>query len=345
MNGPAASILAAHYCVPKHVLGNVELIERFGARAINAIEKMSGIRERRIAAPGVTALDLAHFASEQLLSRSGALRESIDAVIFCSQTSDYTIPPSACVLHERLKLQQDCLSFDVQHGCPSFAIGLSLAKSLIESGARQNVLLVNADTLTRLISPDDRSLIPLHGDGAAVMVVGQAINGGSVGIIQHGTDGSGHRHLMVPGSGSRIVEPSTEEPEHQNGFLYMNGPAVFQFSLHVVPDAINKFLASTGNVISDYSSIIFHQANKMMLDGIYDRILATVEQRFYFIESVGNTSAASLPMALAEAARTGVVRPGSRTLFAAFGVGLAWGVGEITWGELIDMSTAEVDFQ
>lgn len=349
-----ATILAMHYCVPPTVLGRDELIERFGQRAVVAIEKISGIKERRIVAPEVTSVDLAVFAAEQILQRHSDLRDEIDTVIFCTQTGDHTIPPSAAIAHERLGLRRDCLTFDVQHGCPSFPIGLSLAKSLIESGVRSHVLLINADTLTKIIHPMDRALVPLHGDGAAVTVVGSTDDpaAGAVGRIEHGTDSSGHRFLMVHASGARtpktaetateIVDASgaTRTAEH----LQMDGAAVFQFSMHAVPDAIKLFLENGPTTIDQYSKVVFHQANKMMLDGIYDRIEASPEQRFYFLETVGNTSAASLPMALAEAIRTKAVNPGDSTLFAAFGVGLAWGVGEVKWGNLLDTSDLEVTY-
>jgi 3-oxoacyl-[acyl-carrier-protein] synthase III len=336
-----AEIQGMHYCLPKSVLGNAELVSRFGARAITAIEKMSGIRERRIANDDVTSVDLATFAAEQIFRVQPDLRAAIDTVIFCSQTGDYLIPPSSCVVHGRLGLNQDVLSFDIQHGCPSFAVGLAMAKALIESGARKKVLLINADTLTKLIDPEDRSLVPLHGDGAVVTIVGISGGAGSVGRIEHGTDGTGCQHLMAAGTGFRR---DSEDPTAGN-FLAMNGPAVFQFSLHVVPEAIERFLTNGHQSISAFDTIVFHQANKMMLDGIYDRIGAADSQKFYFLEEVGNTSAASLPMALAHAIRIGAIAKGAKSLFATFGVGLAWGVGEIEWGEMMDMSSAEITYE
>lgn len=333
-------IQAMHYCLPKTVLNNEELVERFGARAVTAIEKMSGIRERRIAEPSVTSVDLARFATEQLFALRPALRQEIDTIIFCSQTGDYLIPPSSCVLHGKLGLREDLLAFDVQHGCPSFAVGLAVAKALIESGARTKVLLINADTLTKLIDPSDRSLVPLHGDGAVVTVVGVTDGPANVGRIEHGTDGGGFENLIAAGSGFR------KDPDVPNvgAYLTMNGPAVFQFSLHVIPDAIERFLANGQQSLSGFDTVVFHQANKMMLDGIYDRIGAADSQKFYFIEDVGNTSAASLPMALAHGIRSGVIVKESKTLFATFGVGLAWGIGEIEWGDLIDTTAAAIEY-
>jgi 3-oxoacyl-[acyl-carrier-protein] synthase III len=347
-----ATIEAMHYCVPSKVLGHDELVERFGNRAIVAIEKMSGIKERRIADQSTTSVDLASFAAEQVLRSKPEWRESIDAVLFCTQTGDHIIPPSACVVHDRLGLRQDCLSTDITHGCPSFAIGLSIAKALVESGARNRVLLINADTLTKLVHPKDRSLVPLHGDGAAVTVVAASTGDGAIGSIAHGTDGAGHRFLMVPASGARTPRSAAtaEEQTDDSGnvrtdeHLQMDGAAVFHFSLQTVPPAITAFLAEQSIDIGAYKRILFHQANKMMLDGIYDRIGATDDQRFFFLEKVGNTSAASLPMAIAQALRVGSVGSGDRMLFAAFGVGLAWGIGDLTFGPLLDTSAAETEY-
>jgi 3-oxoacyl-[acyl-carrier-protein] synthase-3 len=328
-----ATITAMHYCLPPRVLGQEELAGRFGEKTVADIAKLSGITERRVAEPGVTSVDLAACAARRLMRAHAIAPESIDFVIFATQTGDYQLPASACVLHGRLGLAKSCGALDIGLGCSAFPYGLSVANGLIATGVARRVLLINADTLTKVIHPRDRGLVPLHGDGAVATLLEPAT--GEEGLLgfELGTDGSGGEHLIVPASGARqarTAETAREVADASGSVttaehLHMNGPAVFQFSIRETPAMLKRAFEQWGIGPDDLDLLVLHQANKMMLDLIYKKVGVGAERQFFFVEKIGNMSGASSPMALAHAWREGRLRPGTRVAVAAFGVGLSWG--------------------
>jgi 3-oxoacyl-[acyl-carrier-protein] synthase-3 len=335
----SSTIKAMHYCVPKRRLTNAEL---------KSIVRMAGIRERRVAAPGETASDLAYWAAVRLLHDRDIDPATIDLIIFASQTCDYQLPATACVLHERLKLAERCAAFDINLGCTSFPYSLSVAHGMIAGGVARRALVLNAETLTSVIHPMDRGLVPLHGDGAVVSLIEPTEGPGGIRGFLLGTDGSGHKHLMIPASGARTPrsEDTKREIEDDSGIvrtqehLHMNGPAIFHFSVYKIPEVIRAALDDFGWTIADVDLVLLHQANKTMVDLIYRSLEVPPEKRFYFMEEIGNTSGPSTPMVLAEAWRQGMVTPGKRILMAAFGVGLSWGV--VAWECPPDLGPAVV---
>lgn len=323
-----------HYCIPREVLTQEALVERFTAKQVEGIAKLSGITQRRVAPPTVTSVDLAQCATQRLLEAKGIDPQSIDFVLFATQTGDYQLPASACVLHGRLGLGKHCGAMDIGLGCSAFPYGLSVANGLIASGVAQRILLINADTLTKVIHPADRGLVPLHGDGAVATLIEPAAGEEGLLHFELGTDGRGSEHLIIPASGARVPRTvqtgqeivddsgSVRSQEH----LYMNGPAVFQFSIRTVPEAIGQAFAKWGVAAADLDLLLLHQANRMMLDMIYKKLGMGADQQFFFMKDVGNMSGASTPMVLAEAWRSGRLKPGSLVALASFGVGLSWGV-------------------
>jgi 3-oxoacyl-[acyl-carrier-protein] synthase III len=332
-------ITGMHYCVPRRRLLNEQLIERFGERQIKSIVKMAGIQERRVVEPGQTASDLACYAAKRLLADRQVEPSEIDLLIFASQTGDYQIPATACVLHGKLGLSERCAAFDINLGCTSYPYTLSVAHSMIAAGVARKALLLNADALTTVIHPKDRGLVPLHGDAAVATLLepGRGDEGFKGFLL--GTDGMGYQHLIMPASGARIPRSAEtkEEITDESGIvrtqehLYMNGPAIFHFSVYKVPEIIKEALDRFHLTVADLDLVLLHQANKTMIDQIYRTLEVPPEKRFYFMEMVGNVSGASTPLVLAEAWRQGRISPGSRTLLAAFGVGLSWGVTVIEW--------------
>ena len=339
MSALRAAITAIHYCLPATRLTQAELEGRFDPKLLKSITKMSGIVERRVTAPGQTAADLAFVAAQRLLEARGLSPSEIDLIVFASQTGDYQIPATACVLHGRLGLAETCAAFDINLGCSAFPYGLAVVDGMIRSGKVKKALLLNADALTQVIHPRDRGLVPLHGDGAVATLLEPSPGGDGLQGTLLGTDGKGAEHLMIPASGARkprsletareIVDSSgsTRTEEH----LHMNGPAVFHFTVYKVPEVIRKALVQFGVTMDDIDLVILHQANKTMLDLIYKALNVPEAKRFFYLETVGNMSGASTPMALAEAVRQGRVRPGSLTLLASFGVGFSWGVALLRW--------------
>jgi 3-oxoacyl-[acyl-carrier-protein] synthase-3 len=217
----------------------------------------------------------------------------------------------------------------------------------------RKALVVCADTITSVLHPMDRSLVTLHGDGAAVALLAPCPAGEGLLWFELGTDGSGADKIIIPASGTRTPRSPSTKQEHttESGIvrtdenLQMDGPAVFHFSLHQVPDAIQAALAKHQMQIEDFDLVLLHQANRTMVDLIYKALKIPVDKRFYFMEKVGNTAGASTPMLLAEAWRQGRIKPGQRTLTASFGNGLSWGIMAVKWPETMPVpSLAEVEF-
>lgn len=336
----SATIRGVAHAVPARRLTYEELEARFGVKEVASIAKMSGIRERRVVAPGQTASDLALAAARRLLQRHDVAPASIDLLTFASQTPDYRIPATAAVLHGKLGLPEKCCAFDIGQACSSFVHSLAVARAMICAGSATRALVLQGDALTTLIHPRDRGLVTLHGDGgAAVLLEACDEAAGGVEFVEFGTDGARYDKLLVPAGGAR--EPagpeSRVEVTDESGctrtreHLSMDGPAVFHFSVYTVTAFLKRVLAERGLKAADFDTVLLHQANRTMIDLIYKSIGVPPEKRFYYLEDVGNSSGASLPSVLSEAWRRGAIKPGSRTLACAFGGGLSWGAFAIRW--------------
>jgi len=337
---PRAAITAIHHCIPTRRLTEAELEARFGARQVQSIAKLSGIHERRIVEPGMTAADLAYAAADRLLNDRSIPRESIDLLVVTTQTGDYQIPGTAFVLHERLGLSQSCAVYDLNQGCAAYPYALALAQGLFATGAAQRALILNTDALSGIIHPQDRTLVTLHGDGAVATLL--EVAKGEEGLLgfHFGTDSSGWRYLCMPASGAR--QPKTEltrqEITDETGnvrtseHFQMNGQAIFHFAIHKVPEVTRSALARFGVTVADLDLVVLHQANRFMIEQIYKKLGVPPEKQFFYLENVGNLSGASAPSVLSEAVRQGRVKPGALILLAAFGVGLSWGLTLIRIG-------------
>ena len=347
-----ATISGIHYCIPSQVLGNEELSIRFGEKQLQSITKMAGILERRITSAGITALDLAHCGCERLLSSMDLDRSEIDMLVFATQTPDHQIPANACILHGRLGLGKQCGAMDINLGCSSFPYAAATAASLLVTLGLRRAIVVCADTVTSLVHPLDRSLATLHGDGAAIAIIEPCRESEGLLWFELGSDGTHFDKIVVPVSGTRASRTAdTRKPHIDEGItrtdehLKMDGPAVFHFSLHQVPDAIKAALQKHEMTMNDFDLVLLHQANKTMVDLIYKSCGVPPEKRFYYLEKVGNTAGASTPMLLAEAWRQGRIKPGHRTLTASFGNGLSWGVMAIKWPDTPpNLPTGSPDF-
>lgn len=332
-------ITEMHYCLAPEVLTQEALEAVFDAKQLRSIQKMSGIRNRRVVSPGVTALDLAEVAAKRLLAEGRTAVESIDLLVFVTQTPDHQIPATACELHGRLGLRQKCAAFDINLGCSAFPYALSVVSSMLKAGVAQTALLCHADAISSVVSAHDRGLRPLHGDAAAVCVLrGDETEAGIEGF-ELGTDGQSAQQIVIPSSGMRRPRSaaSREEKVDASGsarsaeHLCMNGPAVFHFSVEKVPSAIQSYLKSKNLTIAEVDLVLLHQANQTMVDLIYRALEVPKEKRFYFMEDVGNLAGASTPVLLTEAWRKGKIKAGDRILMASFGNGLSWGVTSLVW--------------
>jgi len=336
-----AAITAIHHCVPTRRLTEAELEARFGAKNVQSIAKLSGIHERRIVEPGTTAADLGFAAAERLLAGRNIPRETIDLLIVATQTGDYQIPGTAYVLHERLKLSQHCIAYDLNQGCAAFPYALAMAQGQFAAGLAKCALIINTDALSGIIHPQDRTLVTLHGDGAVATLL--EVAKGEEGLLgfHFGTDSAGWRYLCLPASGAR--QPRSEETRKaiadETGnvrsaeHFQMNGQAIFHFAIHKVPEVTNEALKKFGVTVADLDLVVLHQANRFMIEQIYKKLGVPAEKQFFYLENVGNLSGASSPAVLSEAVRQGKVKPGALVLLAAFGVGLSWGLVLIRIGQ------------
>jgi 3-oxoacyl-[acyl-carrier-protein] synthase-3 len=337
----ATGILASEFDLPEQRLTYEDLEVRFGSETMKKVLAGAGIRNRRIAPPEICGSDMAFAAAERLLNDQKIDRGSIDLLIFCTQSPDYFLPSTSCVLHERLKLSKRCASFDINLGCSQYVYALSVAHSMICTGIASRALVLTGDTMTHTIHPMDRSIVPLMGDGGSASLVGEVPDGQGFVGFELGTDGSGHKYLMIPAGGFRNPYSKAAEIEtvDQDGNtrapqnLYMNGVAIFHFAITVVPETIKTLLAKLAIRMEDIDLFLFHQANKYMLEYLLKKLAIPVAKTHFFIEEVGNTSGSTLPILLTDAWRVGKLRSGALVLLIGFGVGLSWAATVIRWPE------------
>ncbi|MFA5974927.1 MAG: ketoacyl-ACP synthase III [Elusimicrobiota bacterium] len=321
-------IVALEYHLPAKVETGQALKSDNPDWRMEDIEAKTGVRQRHIAALDETAADLAAQAAEKIFSQ-GVPRESVESLIFVTQSPDYALPTTACLLQNRLGLPLSCMSFDVNLGCSGFIYGLAIASSLIRSGVVRNSLLLCGDTYTKWIDKADRTCRPIFGDGAAATLLSVSPKGG-MGPFVLGTDGSGAESFIVRNSGARI-EPERSSADHK---IRMQGPHVFLFTMDMVPKCVESLLQKSGKTLDQIDLFIFHQASRIVLENIERRLSLPPEKVYSNLSRVGNTVSASIPMALKDAAAEGRLREGDTVMLVGFGVGYSWGACLVQWGPL-----------
>ena len=315
------------YYLPNKVLTNEQIAALFPEWSADKVASKVGITERHIAAEGETATDMAYKAAEQLFAQ-GVDKSQIDFVLLCTQSPDYFLPSSACILQDRLGLSKNCGAFDFNLGCSGYEYGLAVAKGLIVAGIAHNILLLTSETYTKYLHEQDKGNRTIFGDGASATLVSTE-GFAEIGEVVVGTDGSGAENLIVRTTGARHRALASNERIDEDGnlmsddHLYMHGGNVFNFTADVVPDMVAKLLQKSGLQHDDINLWVFHQANKYMIN--YLRKLLDIDKdKFYiFMEKVGNTVSSTIPIALCEARKKD--RLHGNILLAGFGVGLSWG--------------------
>lgn len=312
-----------------HLPERVETIEQLRAEQpkwdLDLIVEKTGIRNRHIAEPHECASDLGVTAAEALFAEHGVDRRSIDFLLFCTQTPDYPLPTTACVMQHRLGLPTSAGALDFNLGCSGYVYGLSLADGLIRSGAARRVLLVTAETYSKYIDPADRSLRTIFGDGAAATLL-EAADEPSLGSFVFGTDGSGANMLMVTRSGARPPEDRAA-PRRRHRWaseLFMDGPALVDFAVESIPRMVEQVLDQAGLRRDQVDLYISHQATYMLLERLRQSLDLTGEQFPLALENYGNTVSSTIPIAMRDLRRESRLRPGKRALLIGFGVGLSW---------------------
>ncbi len=309
--------------VPERILTNADL-EKIVDTSDQWITERTGMKERRIAAPGEAASDIAVKACEKALAEAKVKPEDIDLIIVGTVTGDMLFPSTACVLQQKLGAPH-AVAFDVSAGCTGFIYALSIARQFIASGATQTALVVGVEMLSKITDWTDRSTCVLFGDGsgAAVLKAGTKPDTGILATYM-AADGAGGEHLYMPAGGSRL--PATLETVQQRlHTCKMNGNAIFKVAVRGMADAVRHLLRQTGSKIEDIGLLIPHQANLRIIDATAKLLKFPPERVFVNIHKYGNTSSASTIIALDEARKAGRVRPGDLVVIVAFGAGLTWG--------------------
>jgi 3-oxoacyl-[acyl-carrier-protein] synthase-3 len=331
----AIRAIAAH--LPDEQLTNERLAAELGNWSADDILQKTGIATRRIAAAGECASDLGVAAAERLFAGNACSPGDVDYLIFCTQSPDYFLPTTACLIQDRLGLSTAVGALDINQGCSGWVYGLSLSKGLIESGTARNVLLITAETYSKYINRRDRSVRTIFGDAAAATLVsGVESDEELLGPFVFGTDGGGKETVIVRAGGARepFTDQSRLEREEKGNWrsdanIYMNGPEIFNFALRVVPSAVKTLLdrAGTGHDSVDY--YIFHQANKFMLDRLRNKIGIDVSKFCLDMDWCGNTVSSTIPIALERARASGRLGAGARVMAVGFGVGYSWAAAMI----------------
>lgn len=323
-----AYIKAISYFLPEKVVTNEQLVEEFPEWSVEKIAKKVGINERHIAADDETAGDMAYQAAEKLLAENNIDRNIIDFVLLCTQSPDYFLPSTACIIQDRLGLSTKCGAFDFNLGCSGYEYGLAVAKGLMMGGIARNILLLTAETYNKHIHPRDKGNRTIFGDGASASLI-SSDGFARIGEFVLGSDGSGFDRLIHKTGAMRHYQPMNDLHNDDNGnllssdHLFMDGKAIFDFTSDVVPPMIEETLSKNNLTMDDVNLFVFHQANKYMIN--YLRKLMEIDKdKFYvFMESVGNTVSSTIPIALCEAKREG--RLNGQVVLAGFGVGLSYG--------------------
>ncbi len=327
-----AYIEAIEYALPEKVVTNADLALENPAWDMTRLLERTGVEARHIAGPAETALDLGHRACSSLQAQGNLRLEEIDALIFCTETPDYPLPPNACILHERLQLPTQVMAFDITLACSGFVYALGLARSLLRSGTARRVLIVTADTYSRLIHPGDRASRCLFGDGGAATIVGPGPRGLEVLDVTYGTSGAQHDRFIVRAGGARLPRsPETARPTTDRSGnirtaenIEMDGFGVLSFFNSVIPPAVRDILQRNQLSQDDIGCFVFHQASRVAVDGI-NRILKIPPDRLVFdMATTGNLVAASIPVALKRAQDAGRLLAGKHAVLCGFGVGLSW---------------------
>jgi len=313
------SMLNLEIALPEKILTNENLQNLNPEYNFKRLEKKLGIRERRVVEKGETSLDLAIKACNQLFKSFD--KEKVDYIIYCTQTPEYLLPTTACILQNKLDMGVNCGAFDFNLGCSGYIYGLSMAKSFIQSGMASNVLLVTAESYSKYIHEEDITNRAIFGDAATATIIDEEL-AKKIGVFNLGSDGSGAENLIVKDGGSQSDFSNTGNKDQM---FYMNGSAVFQFTLDNVPLSVHDCLNKNNLDLEDVDYFILHQANKYML-GNLRRKLGVTEDKFHVdVEYVGNTVSSTIPIALSQSTERGLIKKGDCVLLCGFGVGYSWG--------------------
>lgn len=309
--------------LPPTILTNEGLSEQFNVSS-EQIFKNTGIKKRYVSTPGEISSDMAVKAAETLFNDNAIDRSDIDLLIFCSEGFDHKGPSTSCLIQHRLGLSKEITCVDLPYGCSGYVYGLGMANAYLTSGMCKKVLFLTADMATTVIHKDDLELKSIFSDiGTATLITGATYNEQFI----FGTDGSGYHNLIVDHSASR--NPQTIEKLKENnmplGHMKMQSTEIFVFAVKTVPKLVSDILVKHNYTIDDIDLFVFHQASYFMLDVIRRKCKIPKEKFFINIEQFGNSVSSTIPVALNDAEKQGVLKKGMKVLVAGFGIGYSWG--------------------
>lgn len=318
-----ARIAGTGSCLPGEPVSNDDLVARGIDTSDEWIATRTGIRARHFAADGQSSSDLAEIASRRAIEAAGVQAEDIDLIIVATSTPDYIFPSTAALLQSRLGIRNDSPAFDVQAVCSGFVYALTVAEKFIRSGSHRRALVVGAEVFSRILDWNDRGTCVLFGDGAGAIVLEAAEQPGILATALH-ADGAHNQILSVPGtvaSGKVLGDP----------FLRMDGQAVFKFAVKVLGDVAQEVLEAAGADVDSVDWLIPHQANIRIIQSTAKRLGLPLERVVSTVAAHGNTSAASIPLALDTAIRDGRVQRGQRLVLEGVGGGFTWGAALVQY--------------
>ncbi|WP_283214762.1 beta-ketoacyl-ACP synthase III [Paenibacillus sp. HWE-109] len=328
MNLIPVGVLGTGKYVPERILTNQEL-ETMVETNDEWIVSRTGIRERRIAAEGQATSDLCYEASLIAMASAGITADQLDLIIVATITPDMSFPSTACVLQEKLGAKK-AAAFDLSAACSGFVYGLANASNFIATGTYKYALVIGADCLSRITDYTDRNTCILFGDGAGAVVIGEVPEERGFKSFELGADGTGGPLLKIEGGGSR--NPATQSSIDQRlHYIYMAGAEVFKFAVRIMGNAADEALRKAGWEKADIDLLVPHQANMRIIQASLNRLELTDDKCMINLDKYGNMSAASIPVALAEAAEQGRLNEGDRIVLVGFGGGLTWGASALVW--------------
>lgn len=325
-----AGILGVGSYVPERILTNKEL-EKIVDTTDEWITSRTGIRERRIADPELSTADMALQASRKACEDAGVKPEELDLVILASCSKDMIIPSGACLVQDQLGAIK-AGAFDLEAGCSGFVYGLSIASQFIATGAMKRILVIGAEVLSKVVNWEDRNTCVLFGDGAGAVVVGPVAQGAGVLASKLSAEGSGWEHLYIPAGGSKMpANPITLEKKLH--YVHMNGKEVFRYAVRVMEEESINLVKAANLELSDIDLLIPHQANIRIIEHAAKKLKLPMDKVVVNLDKYGNTSSASIPIALDNAVKSGRVKVGDNIVMVAFGAGLTSGGVVLKWSK------------
>lgn len=321
-------IKALAYYLPKTIVTNDQLVTEFPEWTVDKIADKVGVNIRHVAV-GETISSMAIMAAEKLFHQNPEImREDIDFVLVCTQSPDYFLPSTACIIQNALGIPKTCGAFDFNLGCSGYEYGLATAKGYIAAGIANNILLITAEAYSKHIHPRDKGNRTIFGDAATATLISSE-GFAEIGNFVLGTDGSGAENLIVKTGGTAYPEKANDLEFDENGnphssdYLYMNGAEIFNFTLRVVPKMIRQTLEKNDLSNEDINLYVFHQANSFMLSHLRKKLKISEDKFFINMAEIGNTVSSTIPIALKDAQDSELLK--GSILIAGFGVGLSWG--------------------